>query len=83
MSQTNGEIFLYRLKMLLLEIHNHWTYNEQILRFAMTDKELKDIKEALANHHLYWDIESETGDSVEFRYAFASVCVLAYNKDKY
>lgn len=83
MATTNGEMFLHRLKMLLLEITNHWTHNEQVLRFAVTDKELEDIKQALVDGHFHWDIESETEDSIEFRYAFAGVYVLAYNKDRW
>lgn len=83
MAPTNGEMFLHRLKMLLLEIHNHWTHNEQVLRFAVTDKELEDIKLALDDNHHHWDIETETEDSVEFRYVMSSVYVLTFNKDKY
>lgn len=83
MNSMQTHYLMQQFKMLSLAMKECLAPNDQTLRIAVTIEDLDEIKRYLTKEQWYWDIDDVQENSVEFRFAFADVRILMYNRERY
>tara|TARA_R110000868_G_scaffold304593_2_gene565708 strand:- start:13 stop:264 length:252 start_codon:yes stop_codon:yes gene_type:complete len=83
MNYVQNDYLMHYVKMLSLAMKECLTCTDQVLRVAVTSDELETVKNYLVKNRWHWDVDDLQENSVEFRFSFADVRILMYNRERY